>query len=233
MAFRVTDAGLVFGDREKEFEPWAEPLPYRAAARHVRERFDDPAFRAEVASPGEYTFVGVATRYEGVDYDWDRLPAFLGTDVVRPDGDFLPPDAVERAFDRLGLTPANALEKELPAKHFSPDRFGMPDSAWYDGPVAGLLVRNKTGGRGRIDGEVSTPALAEYPDEYAREAANARLAEVIDPLENPTVETVLDRLLERLAREEYAALFDEDDPAFDVKAFRSVVAEAVSRRLTF
>jgi len=26
-------------------------------------------------------FFGVATHYQGTDYDWDRLPPFLGTDV--------------------------------------------------------------------------------------------------------------------------------------------------------
>lgn len=230
--FHVTDAGLVFGDEHGAFDPWGEPLPYRAAARHVRERFDDAAFRAEVASPDAYTFVGVATRFEGVEYDWDRLPAFIGTDIVTPDGTTLPPDAAHRAFDRLGLTPAPALEKETPAKHFSPERFGMPQSAWYDGPAAGLLVRNKTGGRARIDGDVPAVELAEETDEYASEAAAARLQPVIDALENPTVEAVLDRVVERLAREEYARLFEDGEPAFDVKAFRSALAEQVSRRLS-
>ncbi|WP_435194513.1 hypothetical protein [Natronomonas sp. EA1] len=230
--FQVTDVGLVFGDETDEFQPWGEPLPFRAAARQVRDRFDDAAFRAEVDSPDEYTFVGTATRYEGIAYDWDRLPAFLGTDIVRPDGTVLPPDAVDRAFDRLGLTPLPPVEKETPAKHFSAERFGLPDSAWYDGPAAGLLLRNKTGGRARVDGELPQVALAADTDEYARETASRWLDGVISAQDAPTVETVLDRLLERLAREEYARLFEEESPAFDVKAFRSTLSEAVSRRLT-
>ncbi|WP_255149352.1 hypothetical protein [Halorarius halobius] len=231
LRFRLGDAGLVFGDGARTFDPWEEPVGYRFAARAVRETFDREAFRAAVDAPGDYTFLGVATRFEGVAYDWDRLPAFLGVDVHAPDRGFRTPDVAEQAFERLGLAPVNAVSKELPARDFRPERYEMPASAYRNGPVAGLLVRNKNGGRALV----VTPAVGADPPTVDPETLveEAVTPERIDRVaatlgDGTTVDRVLDRLVERLVRERYAAL---PEPV-DADAIRSAAAESVARRLS-
>ena len=120
------DAGLQFGDGERVFEPGNEPLGVRRAVRAVRAGFDADAFTTDVSEPGGYTFYGIATRNERIAYDWNRLPAFLGTDIRNPDGDRLPVDTAHRAFDRLGLRAAAPVERELPARDFHPGRYEPP-----------------------------------------------------------------------------------------------------------
>lgn len=236
LRFRVDDAGTSFGDRERSFDQWDEPLGYRCAARHVRERFDADAVRAEVADPTDYVFYGVATRDEGIDYDWSRLPPFLGCAVYSAERGFLPPDAAERAFDRLGLEPVNAFEKEVPTRDFHPDRYETPSSAWYDGPAAGTLVRNKRGDRAVISsstvapaGEPSAPVDAEtLVERYVTDERVDRTADALAAEGRPSVDAVLDRIVETIAREQYREF---SAAGIDAEAFRAAAAERVARRI--
>jgi len=162
LRFRMDDSGLLrFGGPEATYADLdAVPLALRSAVRCVRDRFDREALRSAVDDPAGVTFFGVATHRRGTDYDWDRLPSFLGTDVWvggggeadagTTDGAFRPPDSVAAIFDGVGLDPVNAVAREVNARDFDPDRYAVPASAWRDGPAAGVVVRNKRGGRGRI-----------------------------------------------------------------------------------
>lgn len=231
LRFRVTETGLTFGDGGREFEQWAEPVGYRYAVREVRERFHEDAFRSAVESPGDYTFFGVATRHEGLDYDWARLPGFLGVDLYAPDRDFRPPDVAEQAFERLGLDPVNAVAKELSTRDFRPDRYAFPTSEWYEGPVAGVLVRNKRGGRAILENPAVEPTNPETlaPETLVEQYVAPRRIDRIaaDLGDGASVDSVLDRLVDELVREHYAALGD----SVDAGAVRSAAAESVARRL--
>lgn len=243
--FAVTDAGLVFGDRERRFEPWEEPPAYRPAATDVRERFRTEAFRETVDDPGAYTFVGRATGRATVPYDLDALPAFVGLDVHGPDRGWYPPDGVERAFDRLGLRTAAPVERELPARDFHPDRYGPPDSAWYDGPAVAVAIRDKRGARARLswtrgDGTGTDPVddrpdpAASAPEEFAERVASPdRVAAAADRLRErgaaASVDAVARAILYRAIRESFDAYRDLDADAFD--RLQSAVAERVNREL--
>jgi hypothetical protein len=230
LRFRLDEAGLIFGDADRIFDAWDEPTGYGHAVRWVRSRFDEEAFRAEVDATGEYTFLGIATRNEGINYDWDSLPGFLGVDIYDPDGE-VPPDIAERAFERLGLDSLNTFKKEVPARDFRPDRHEVPESAWCDGPAAGTLVRNKRGERAVIHNpavERETPESIDAATLVDRELSPERIDRVASELgEQASVDAVLDRLVETLARRHYAALDDSVDGA----AIRSAAAEPVARRL--
>lgn len=231
LRFQVTDGGLRFGDEVREFEQWAEPAGYRYAVHEVRERFDEGAFRGAVESPGDYTFFGVATRHEGLEYDWARLPGFLGVDLHGPDRGFRPPDVAEQGFERLGLDPVNAIAKELPVRDFRPDRYSFPESEWYDGPVAGVLARNKRGGRAIIQNAAVAPTAPETlaPEAVVeRDVTPGRIDRIAADLgDGASVDAVLDRLVDALVREHYAALGESVGPG----AMRSAAAEPVARRL--
>ena len=153
LRFRMDESGLLrFGDRDADYDdPESLPAAYRHAVRHVRERFDRESLRAAVDDVTDVVFFGVATHRRTVGYDWERLPSFLGHDVWSTATEsFRPPDAAKAIFERLGLTPVNAIERERRARDFDPATYAVPSSAWYDGPAAGVVVRNKAGGRGVI-----------------------------------------------------------------------------------
>jgi hypothetical protein len=237
LRFQVDDRGMVFGGPERVFDRWDEPLPYAAAVRHVREEFDAARFRDLVDDPADYTFFGVSTHAAGVTYDWDRLPPFLGTDVWSDDNGFLPPDRVEHAFDNLGLDPVNTVQKELPSRDFDPDRYEVPESAWYDGPAAGVVVRNKRGGRTKranpgVSQERVEPVDADAAALAEQHAITARITAVADDLESEgrevRVDALVDRIVETVGRELGARLADSD---VDESELRSAVAERVAREL--
>jgi hypothetical protein len=216
------------------------PLPYTHAVREITEQLDRQALRQAVDDPEAIVFAGTATQCNRVAYDWQRLPSFLGCDVLDRDREtLLPPDSVAKIYDRLGLASVNAVEKEVDAAHLDPSSYEVPESAWYDGPAAGLVFRNKTGLRAkRVDIDPvenpSPPPSDATPEALAAEYVTAaRIQAAIDRLEaserTVAVEPLYELVVEAIAREEASTLFEEGY-ALDARAFKSRVAEQVRRR---
>lgn len=221
---RMDESGLLrFGDPETVFESFDDvPLALRPAVRHVRERFDREALRASVDDPAGVVFFGVAPHYSGTEYDWERLPPFLGTDVWSDEaatagGAFRPPDAAAAIFEGVGLDPITVVERERNARDFDPEAYRIPESAWRDGPAAGVVVRNKRGGRGAI-APASDPIDRSAPDELddlddldeldeivARYVTRARVDRAVDSAgrggDPPAIGPIADRVVESVARE--------------------------------
>lgn len=221
-----SDGTLSFADRERPIDEASQSL--RAAVSHLERDLDRSALLAAADDPSGVVLFGVATRYEGVPYDWDRLPPFLGTDVWSDTRDaYLPPDVVERTFERLGIAPVNAVQKEVDARHFDLAGYDLPDSAWYDGPAAGVVFRNKTGDRAVLRNAEARTDPGSFPDDPEDLAAavvtGARVGRVTAGLTNPAFDGVFERTLAAVAREEHARL----PPTVEDRAFRSAVAEQV------
>jgi hypothetical protein len=192
LRFRLQPAGgLQFGDRTRRFDDEI-PTPYEHAVDHVRERLDRERLRRAVDDPGSVVFYGVAMHAAGVDYDWERTPSFLGVDVWSGDSEqFRPPDAAEQILDKLGLHPVNAVEQERNARDFDPADYSFPQSAWYDGPAAGVVVRNKRGGRALLANPAVDTARTVEPVDGSPEAVAREFAP----------DALFDRLVARLDAE--------------------------------
>jgi hypothetical protein len=188
-----------------------------------------------------------------VDYDWDRVPNFLGSDVWSATAEsYLLPDAVEKIYRRLGLESLTVVEAERRAADFDPDSYAFPPSAWDAGPVAGVLLRNKTGLRARLDNpavgdEANTrrepfdaATVTDGTDEHAgsdaasvaetlarRHATDERFAAVADRLRAEgrpvTFDTLYERTVETIARAQHDRLFGGREDV-EMRAFRSTVA---------
>lgn len=243
--FQVAASGLVtFGTAARTFESVeAVPLPYRRAAEAVSACLDREALQSATDDPGQVTFFGLATRNEGVDYDWAALPAFVGVDIWSGVKDrVVPPDTATHVFDQLGLAILPAVEKEVPAAHTTLDRYGddagFPPSAWRDGAAAGVLVRDKTGGRARgwrsgVTERDSCPERGTPTDLAARYATDERIGRTVTELresgQSPTIDAIRDRLVANLVREAYATLYPGGEFVTSVTTFESAVAERVQR----
>lgn len=239
LRFRIAETGqLVFGDETRVYEREEPPEPYHSAVQHVRESFDRTALADGANDPTAFVFFGQATYRRRIDYDWNRLPPFVGFDIWAIDEErFLPPDVVERVFDRLGLRAVNTFERELPARQFSVARFDVPDSAWYDGPAAGVVFRNKRGLRAvlrnpavgdgdeqsvRVDGGVET-----LVDRWLTDDRVVATAEAIEAANDPVHHgTIRERLHADIVRERYAQLY-HSSPALDRRAVRERLDERV------
>lgn len=246
LRFQVQSAAPVrFGDDRREFADDDAPHPLRFAIHEVQRDLDRAALRQAVDDVETVTFVGVATHRRRVDYDWHRLPGFLGTDVWDDDTDeFLPPDRAVQVFASLGLTPLNALAKEVRAADFQPKRYEFPESNWRDGPVAGVIVRNKTGGRARLpnpdvlardderpwkapDAESCEELAAEFAREFATDDRFQRAASTLEDEYGtpPGFDALQERVLDSIYREAAPAF---EHAAVDHDEFRRAVAEQTS-----
>lgn len=245
--FAVADAGyLRLGDDERVFSDGEVPPGLRYAERAVDRRFDIGTYLETVDEPARYTFVGVATHRRHIDYDWDRLPAVLGTAIW--DGQeerWLPPDRVDGVFERLGPPPVTVAEKERSVDQQPLAGYELPSSAWYDGLAAGMTFVDKRGNRAELvresietepRAEVGTAdprELAEWfvTDELVADRAGALRAGDEPVAFDPLFEAVVDRV----ARAHHDALFhgvtEMGGVDLDWSRFRGAVAERVRRWL--
>jgi len=241
--------GLRFGDDRRTFDADDAPTHLRYAVHAIARELDRSALRRAVDDVESITLVGIATHRRRAGYDWQRLPGFLGTDVWDADagesGEWLPPDRVEQVFDSLDLDPVNAVAKEVRAADFQPDRYEFPDSAWRDGPVAGVVVRNKTGGRAVLENPAVSSAeptesdvdldhdatpeerADRLADEFATDALFQRTADAIQADETRSLDfdSLQQAVLDSIYRE-HAPTFEH--VSVDSTAFRRAVAERTS-----
>jgi len=232
------DGRLRFGSARGTYRDFdAVPRECRRAVRHVRERLDRESLREAVDDVGSLRFVGWATHRERIDYDWARLPPFLGLDVWSGDSEaFRPPDAVEGIYDRLDLDPANAIERERNSRDFDPETYEIPKSAWYDGPAAGVVIRDKRGTRAiltnfGISEKSEDPATsidaADAESLAAAVATERRFERVADRLRGRgwelSVDVLRERTLDDIHREEHGRLF-QGAQSIDRTAFHAAVA---------
>ena len=242
LRFQLQQSGAIrFGGAHGTWADDAIPRPCRRAVRHVRERLDRRALRRAVDDVTALTFLGRATHRERIDYDWERLPPFLGADVWSSDADaFRPPSASEAIYDRLGLDPYNPIAQEVNSRDFDPTAYDRPASAWYDGPVAGVEVRDKHGNRGLLEhseSSVQSSGVVDATDAESLAAAVATdqrfervAARLRDRGRQPTVDELQERVLEDVYREDHGRLFDREQP-IDESAFRAAVATHAQRFL--
>ncbi|MFW5905217.1 MAG: hypothetical protein ACOCUO_00035 [archaeon] len=231
LGFEMDETGLLtFGVDGTEFD--TAPPSVRRAVGHVRQSVDRDRLRSGVDDVATFVFFGVATRYEGLEYDWDALPPFVGLDIwAESEGRFVTPDVAERVFNAIGLTPVPAFEKEVPASHFDPNSFDIPTSHWRDGRAAGVVVRNKSGGAAVVERTAAfADASAVSNESVAIEAAVAcgftdALAAMDATVETVDVDALSDSLFERVARVAYHDIADGLDRRPD--AVRSDVGSAV------
>ena len=242
--FQVAPSGLVtFATSQQSFDTiTALPPQFRRAAETINERLDHAALEAATDDPSDVTFCGIATRNEGLTYDWDSLPPFVGVDVYSGRKDqFLSPDSATGAFTRLGIPTLPAVDKELNVAHADFSRYenesGFPQSAWRDGHVAGVLIRDKSGGRALAWAEAfsSKPtseakSATELANEYAtEERITQTIATLREEEDSVTVDTIRDRLIADVTRESYTDLFSGGEFLASLSAFHSAVAERVQQ----
>lgn len=220
------------------------PSGYRRAAATINTRLDRQAFQDATDTPDQVTFVGLAPRYEGIDYDWDTVPAFLGTDIQTDTDGILAPDTATTVYTRLNIPTPPAIEKETPADYADPDQYttgdGFPASEWRDGSAFEVLIRDKAGNRARAqhpavhdtasdpDSQTGTPA--ELAAEYATKNRITRISETLSTgQESPTVDAIRDHLIATIARREYAHLHRDNDLVVPRREFEAAIAERIQR----
>jgi hypothetical protein len=233
--FQLRDSGVIrFGDRSRVYAAREIPAPYQHAVRHVRDYLDRDALRESVTDVESVVFFGEAMHQHTINYDWSRVPSFLGFDIWSETREqFLSWELVKRIYNRLSLSPVNTFDTGIRANEFDPDTYEIPRSNWYEGPAEGVIIRDERGRRTKLlhprFQEVDDTIPVDAPvDELARKYATShrfeKIADKLTDREIPvTFDAVYDRILEDIIREEHKQLY-YGNTNVDMKVFRSEVA---------
>lgn len=240
--FQMDEAGLLtVGDAHSTFDPDGIPPHFRPAIETVRMDLDRDTLRAGTEQVETYTFFGVAPLSAGLDYDWEMIPDFLGVDIRdESTGEFVPEDVVERVFESVGLSVAPILEKEVPARQFSPGSFTFPGSCYADDRVPGVLLRKKNGDPALLlrseefrtePSETTTDSVSGSLGSWVEDALTAERLETLAGSRGVTVETAnLEVLAPIIAGEVARRAFTElsDTLVRRPAAFDAAVRERIS-----
>ena len=253
LRFQLTHDGFVrFGTDEQVLAHDEIPLGVQTAVRTVRNDFDRSAFRAAVDDTESVTFHGVATHSRTLPYDLDDIPAFVGTAIYDETwGRSLPPDTVEKVFDRVNLASVDPIDREVRAADLDPARYQLPTSAWLDGTAPGVVFVNKGGGRAyRAEPRDAWPTganddtTAGVDDATTAESASEVVSRwvtdewVRDRIDScgpaETVEAITAHALRRLAREvpTVGTEAGRADTGVSVGVLRSALAERIAEEVS-
>jgi hypothetical protein len=212
------------------------------AIEFVREETDKGALVEQDGLWGPFTFFGEAMHPHTLDYNWDKVPSFLGFDVYDHGLEqFLVFDNAEAVFEAIGL-PVVPVVYEGPAEDFKD--LEAPDSQYHDGPAEGVVIVNEdTGQRAKYRSdkfkEMHGSQSVSDPDEYelddsavlARQfTTEARVLKMIHKYENRG-RTIEMSMMEDLWRDVFEDIIEEEFETIflgrydlNTKDFRSEVA---------
>ncbi|GGC49035.1 hypothetical protein [Haloferax sulfurifontis] len=107
----------------------------------------------------------------------------------------------------------NTFQKEVSVRDFHPDCFEIPESAWYDGPAAGVVIENRGGGRAliqetRVNESAGHEPLNGEPTGVSHSlVTKPRVNRAIKAIEThgktATTTEIHERVFEMIVREEY------------------------------
>lgn len=224
--FAIDETGMLHFGTRRQCGPGKElPPRFWRSATEIRDDINRDVLQSALGKDDDVTFIGIATCFAGIPYDWAGMPPFLGTTIwsSRADG-WLPPDRTEQIFEAIGVRPLPPLDRELRLRDFSVPKT-PPASAWYNGPAAGLLLRKKPDEWTRISFEGgSSPDVAGDPLGTSPEAIAAHpMIEALDPGSTASIDDRAEIVVAEAYRRYHHRIGIEPD------AFRSAVASHLAR----
>lgn len=155
--FRFTfneDDQLVFGSKNVEYiDEDGEPAYDSSDYEKLDSRFTNAIeyIREEVDVSGKtwqrYTFFGENMVSHSLEYEWEKIPQFIGFDVYdHAEYRWLTVKEAYNLFDKLGLETAPIIMSvdagAFKQKHNSEEGFPIPESQWRDGKGEGVVIIN-------------------------------------------------------------------------------------------
>ncbi len=213
LRFQMDESGLLtFGDGEQVFDSGSIPFHYVRGVETVREQLDRDALRDGTEDVSAYTFFGIVPLGGWFEYEWARIPAFMGMDIWDDTaGHYVPEDVTARVFDSIGLDTVPVFQKEVSARSFAPRTYTIPDSELGSGSAPGVVLRKKNGDPSLLLGPDGEAFESGTPDELAPQSVAAWLeselsGDYLETLLTGTSISVQHGDIETLARETAAEL---------------------------
>lgn len=238
--YHTEDRELVFGSRNVEYKNERDTDDtFQHAIDYVRENVDIPRLEYLQANCGELTVFGEAMHSHTIDYDWVNTPSFIGYSIHSKTNGFIDALRSIKFIDFIGLPTTRIHPVDVVM-----DGFDCPESAFYDGPAEGVVVKNDETGqvakvRSKEFKEMHGASHGKTPEEYEpadsvvlahQFATEARILKMIHKYNDRGVDVNMS-VMEDLWRDVFDDIIEEEydtiflgDHTINTKDFRSEVA---------
>jgi hypothetical protein len=248
--FAFNDGAVTFGSREQVLTEEAQKENYWVqAVTHITDKVNDEL----IDKYDGYAFYGECLRPKRkILYDQDRIPPFLGFDVMR-DGEYLYWRDTKTIFEELGLgfVPVIGQFSAEAVRELNEERIKelIPKSAYRDGPAEGVVFKNAK--RGIYAKFVFEPEVQKTPrkdrpkdpdlaiaEEFVHKYATSvriqkkiiSLLEEGHELDMPLMKYLPMRVLDDIVEEEAEEIMT-NFPSFDVRKVKGILSKVCVREL--
>lgn len=133
--FRIKNGEIICGTRntiinDKPDKQFINVFNYIKDKVEVKEEYE------------KYTFFGENMMPHSIEYDWDKIPQFLGFDIYNHDKNrFVSWDKALKIFDEIGLETVRTIDVVF-AENLSEKDMEIPESEFRDGKAEGIVLKN-------------------------------------------------------------------------------------------
>ncbi|MFB6254428.1 MAG: hypothetical protein ABEI06_07455 [Halobacteriaceae archaeon] len=232
--FRLSESGLIhYQSQNKTFTQTDVPPKFIATVNYIENNLQRDVLYQSLDRVNTISFQGIATYSNGIDYNWNKLPPFLGVEVIdHIEQEYKPPAQVHQIYDEIGLAPLNVITREVHLRDFHPERYSMPQSNWYDGPVYGVLLRDKGTKRAVLHNESiaaqereATTSTTDQKDPLSEQQIKRFIQDRQVEMQSD-LSTVADTLVAGIIREHYTEYFTQLQKD-EIPGFRSTIVQMI------
>lgn len=141
MRFMIKDKRIIFGSHTKELENQPEKFFCRSI-----EYIKNKLANKDLSKYNDFIFFGEGCIKHTIDYNWDKIPPFLGFDIWRfTENQFIDSATAILIYNQLGLDFVPILNIAFTAKEcleLKMDDSIIPKSQYYEGQAEGIVFKS-------------------------------------------------------------------------------------------
>lgn len=157
--FKQKNGKIIFGSRTQPLGTEEDNIGgnWERCVEHIKNKTNKEILK-ELDPNEQLVFYGENCVKHTVNYDWEKIPPFLGYDILdTAKKEFLPSNEAQRIYQALGLDYVPVIWQGT-TQEINKTHTEVPDSKYKNGKAEGIVIKNETTG---MKAKVVTPEFKE------------------------------------------------------------------------
>jgi ATP-dependent RNA circularization protein (DNA/RNA ligase family) len=141
MRFFVREGRVIFGSHTQELAEVPDEF-FKLGVEYIRQKLDEHKSFLDSLN-GAFIFYGEYCVRHSIDYDWEKIPRFLGFDILDINtNQFLDWKKAKEIYENLGITFVPVIKECKVSELGEISEAMIPKSAYSAGPAEGIIIKN-------------------------------------------------------------------------------------------